>query len=100
MAANSVLKELFLGREIIILKIKNDDNQKRVEMIQEIISQILGLSGMDFVDCMVYMVTDIDRTVDVSVAKMRKNLKKHGTHTKLIRLSGNALIVGWRWQDY
>jgi hypothetical protein len=60
-----------------------------VAMMQEFINQILGLSGLDFVDCAVYMVTDIDRTIDVNIARMRKNLKKQGTHTKLIRLSGN-----------
>lgn len=89
LAANSVLKELFLSGEMVVIKIKDDKNHTRVAMMQEFINQILGLSGLDFVDCAVYMVTDIDRTIDVNIARMRKNLKKQGTHTKLIRLSGN-----------
>lgn len=76
-AANKVLSLLFEMREIYVAKIENDTNEERKTNIQKLINQLLGIGGMDFVDCAVMMVSDIDRQGDIYTARAFKNLK-HG----------------------
>lgn len=73
--ANKVLSFLFEMREIYIVKIKDDKNEERRKNINKLINELFGVGGMDFVDCMVYMVSDIDRQVDIEVARRCKRLK-------------------------
>ena len=85
--ANHVLQDMFLDRQIFIVKLKGDHDEDRKRSMQEAVNQLLGLSaGLDIVDCIVYMVADIDREYDVRVARMNKNKKKHRTR-KLLSLS-------------
>lgn len=93
-AANSVLKDLMLTGDILVIKIIDDPDEDRKKMVKEIISQLTGLSGMDFVDCTVYMVADIDRYDDVYNARLNKRRKNNGRHTKLINLTGGHKKFG------
>ena len=65
-------------REIYVAKIENDTNEERKTNIQKLINQLLGIGGMDFVDCVVMMVSDIDRQGDIYTARAFKNLKHGG----------------------
>jgi predicted nucleic acid-binding protein len=93
-AANSVLKDLMLTGDIVVVKIIDDPDEDRKKMIKEIISQLTGLSGMDFVDCTVYMVADVDRMYDIDTARLNKRRKNNGRHTKLINLTGGHKKFG------
>lgn len=73
--ANKVLSFLCETRELVVLKVKNDPDEERRKYINRLINELLGIGGMDFVDCVVYMVADIDRNSDVRAARLRKNLK-------------------------
>jgi len=73
--ANKVLSLLFEMREIYIAKIIDDTNDERRKYIDRLLNQLLGIGGMDFVDCAVMMVSDIDRSIDVSTARIRKKWK-------------------------
>jgi hypothetical protein len=73
--ANAVLKDLFLTRDLYIVEIENDPDEERVKAMKTLKEQLMGVGGLDFVDCMVYMVADIDRSFDVNIARMTKKLK-------------------------
>lgn len=86
--ANAVLQDMFIDRQIYVVMIENDNNEKRKKAMQETVNQFLGLSaGLDMVDCTVYMVADIDRSRDVRIARLTKNKKKNG-RTKQVSFRG------------
>ena len=74
--ANSVLRELFLTGDIMIVDVENDPVEGRPAFMAQLKKEILGMSGLDIVDCIVYMVSDIDRNFDVNIGLMRKKSKK------------------------
>jgi hypothetical protein len=78
--ANKVLQERFDDQEI-----KCIITPKRKKNMQLVINQLKRENlGMDIIDCIVYMVADIDRYVDVSIAmaKRKNRLKKLTEHKK------------------
>lgn len=85
--ANKVLSLLFEMREVFIVKIKDDQNPERVKFIDRLINQLLGIGGMDFVDCVVMMVADIDRTEDVAIARALKKVKARKKKRGIQRIS-------------
>lgn len=87
--ANNVLRELFLTGDIQIVNITDDNDDQRKIFMQQLKNEILGLSGMDIVDCIVYMVADIDRNYDVECGLLRKQSKYH-KQSKVIRLTNSG----------
>jgi len=73
--ANKVLSLTCEMKELVVLKIKDDPDLDRVKFIGTLIDQFFGVGGMDFVDCAVMMVADIDKLTDVHAARLRKKMK-------------------------
>ncbi len=72
--ANRVLKERFLDKEIYV--VVTGRNKRKMDLV---INQLRRENlGMDIIDCIVYMVADIDRVIDVPIAmsKRRKLIEK------------------------
>lgn len=90
--ANDVLGEMFKTREIVLVKCIDETNVDRKKALKEIVTQITGVGGMDYVDCIVMMVSDIDRDYDVKVARLLKQRKKHSRNRK-----GN--VIGFKRQQ-
>lgn len=88
-AANNVLRELFLTGDIVTVDITDDTDFQRKAFMEQLRKEILGLSGMDIVDCIVYMVSDIDRNFDVQCGLMRKKTKR-SKGCKIISLTENG----------
>lgn len=85
--ANRVLRELFLTGDIKIVKIEDDNDLDRLKFMDILKKEIKGVGGMDIVDCIVYMVGDIDRLFDVNVGVMRKRSRNSDGECEILYLT-------------
>ncbi len=90
--ANEILREMFLGGEITVLR-----TPSTLARIQLVIDQLTGVNlGMDIIDCLVYGVDDIEAEIEYPLAMRRRHRAAQGQPpqqpvlTRKIKMSGKV----------